>query len=137
MANTRQRLVAAKLRETGGNISKARELAGYKNPKNTEQTTNSKAWPALLEEFLPESLLTKKHNELINSERDDVALRSVELGYKVRGKLKADDNGGGQGSTTVNFNFANTDPGRLIEIIQAGLGDAGSGSAGATSAEGS
>jgi hypothetical protein len=53
--------------ENGGRISPAMREAGYSpaTAENPSKLTKTKAWQDLMEEYLPESLLAKKHKELL------------------------------------------------------------------------
>jgi len=103
--------VFEKTLENGGNVTKAmREMkyteATINNPKNVTET---KSWEQLLDEYLPEDLITKTHKEAFEANRTisvvsgkqasggttdfvdvpdwQTRMKATELGYKVRGKL--------------------------------------------------
>ena len=70
MATIKQKRAFKEVGENGGNISKAMKVAGYSITKpnvSTEKLTKSKGWEELMEKHLPDSLLAKKHRELLNS----------------------------------------------------------------------
>lgn len=72
-ASLKQRRAAKLVVENHGSVSAAMRAAGYtaasaKNPKNLTET---KAWPALMDEYLSEESLTKAHNELMHAKRLD------------------------------------------------------------------
>lgn len=83
------------MENNGFNVGKAMREEGYspKSAKNPLQVTQSKSWEALLDEYLPESLIVKTHKEAFNAKRDgnkpdwQIRMKASELGYKVRGKL--------------------------------------------------
>jgi hypothetical protein len=54
--------------------------------------------------------IAQRHSELMGSERDEVAMRAVELGYKVHGVMKAVDTPEAQ---QVQITI---DPGKLAEV---------------------
>ena len=56
--------------------------------------------------------IAKRHANLMNSEREDVAMRAVELGYKVHGVMKAVDSPEAQ---QVQITI---DPGRLAQVAE-------------------
>ena len=106
----RQQLTAQKIVETNGNVSKAMLLAGYPptTASNPQQVTRSKSWPALMEKYLPDSLLASKHNELLNKKEvvvvhdrngssveltdqpDTSAVgRALDMAYKLKSKYPA------------------------------------------------
>jgi hypothetical protein len=100
----KQQVAAKEIAENHRSVSSAMEIAGYKpntfsKPKNL---TQSKAWPQLLEQYLPDDKLLGTHEKALEAtkwndftgEREEdhtVRLKAVELGYKVKGKLH--DNG--------------------------------------------
>ena len=47
--------------------------------------TQTKSWKELLEQHLPESKLTAKHDQLLNSEKDETAIKALDMAYKLRG----------------------------------------------------
>jgi len=115
MTTIKQKKAVKEVVENRGNVSKAMLSAGYapataKNPKNL---TESKGWNELLEKYLPDDKLLKKHDEALEANKiisanitygeanektndfievpDEVTrLRAVELGYKVKKKLGPD-----------------------------------------------
>ena len=116
----KQKAAIQKVVENHGNVSRAMLEVGYdpttaKNPKNL---TTSKAWMELMEEHLPDSSLLEKHKEALNAtkpigaqiliDKDGktiskenegmievpdqvVRLKAVELGYRVKGKLRPEE----------------------------------------------
>lgn len=48
----------------------------------------AKDWSMLLGGFLSDNRLVTRHSELLDSENENVALKAVELGYKIKGKLQ-------------------------------------------------
>lgn len=116
----KQKIAIEKVMENHGNVSRAMREAGYddttaKNPKNL---TQSKAWIQLMEEQIPDTELLKKHKEALNAvkqigaqiliDKDGktiskeneglievpdqvVRLKAVELGYRVKGKLRPEE----------------------------------------------
>lgn len=99
MATLRQRKAFDKIVETRGvSISAAMREAGYpditaKNPKNL---TESKGFKELMEEFLPDSLLGMKHQELLmktdkEGELDVQAVKAgLDMAYKIKGSYAAE-----------------------------------------------
>lgn len=110
-------MAVKKLVENGGNVSAAMREAKYKvtTARTPSKLTKSKAFPELLEKYLPDEKLLETHSEVLDAmkvvsavktSRDAGAdsndfievpdiptrLRGVELGYKIKGKL----NTGGQ-----------------------------------------
>lgn len=90
MATEKQRDAVEKLVENHGNVSKSMREAGYddttaKNPKNL---TESKGFAELLEEYgLTDELLVQALVEDIKEKKAD-RKAELELGFKVRGRLK-------------------------------------------------
>ncbi len=69
----RHKKVLANLTENGGSMRKAILDAGYSQEvaDNPQKITESKTWNEIIEEALPDSELTEKHKELLNSTRVD------------------------------------------------------------------
>lgn len=99
----RQKLVAQKVVENRGNVSKAMKEAGYSDAyaSNPQQFKASKTWEELLEEYLPDDLLTKVALEGLFAKRiqtsptegdrevEDYAVRQryLETSLKMKGKI--------------------------------------------------
>lgn len=103
MATTKQKIAASKMGVYGGNMGKAMIAAGYSHitAKTPAKLTKSKGWKELMDKYLPEEELTKLHKSLMMATRiqvynkkahtvpdNDVRLRALELGYKLRNKTK-------------------------------------------------
>ena len=116
----KQKTAIEKVVENHGNVSKAMREAGYddttaKNPKNL---TESKAWVQLMEDHIPDEDLLIPHKEALKAVKQigaqilidkdgktiskenegmiEVAdhatrLKAVELGYRVKGKLRPEE----------------------------------------------
>lgn len=69
MATIKQKRAVDKLVGNGGNVTRAMLDVGYsENTANTpKKLTNSKGFQELLEEAMPDTLLTQKHKELLTS----------------------------------------------------------------------
>lgn len=66
----RQRKAAKILLENGGkSVRKAMKEAGYSDTMadNPQKLTNTKSWQELMDEYLPEDEIAKKHKELLNA----------------------------------------------------------------------
>ena len=103
MATNKQKQAIKEIVENRGiSTGQAMLNAGYdpttaKNPKNL---TESKAWPDLVEEYLPDEEVVKAHNRGLNATKihtshtepdvvvDDIPtqLKAVDLAYKVKAK---------------------------------------------------
>lgn len=60
--------------ENGGNVSKAIRDSGLYSPsqaKHPEKITESKTWNEIIEDVLPDEMLTEKHKELLTATRID------------------------------------------------------------------
>ena len=70
MATFRQKLTASKLVDNGGKVSmgKAMRESGYKKSyaKNPQKLKKTLSWLELMDKYLPDKLLSKKHGELLN-----------------------------------------------------------------------
>lgn len=110
--NTRQKLLAKKLIENGGNVSKSMVEVGYSKAyaKNPQKITNTKSWEELMEQYLPDEKLQQVHEEGLEATRTisaysgkgadsttndfidvpDFAVRKqyLELAYKIKSKIK-------------------------------------------------
>lgn len=73
MATLRQQKAINAIVGNGGNISKGMLEAGYAptTANKTEKLVNSKAWPELMEKYLPNDLIAKKHKALFNQKQLD------------------------------------------------------------------
>lgn len=112
----KQDMVGPKILENHGNISKSMLQVGYSpnTAKKPQNLTESKAWPALMEKYIPDSLLMKKHKQLLTvpkkirhykngeleseyEELDSHAIgKGLDLAYKLKSKFpveKIDVNG--------------------------------------------
>ena len=116
----RQKKAIRNVVENGGNVSKAMRDAGYDptTAQNPKKLTTSKAWMELMDEHLPDSSLLEKHKEALNAVKpigaqilidskgntiskenegmievpdQVVRLKAVELGYRVKGKLRPEE----------------------------------------------
>lgn len=68
MATIKQRKAFAEVGVNGGNISKAMAVAGYGKSvrKRTDKLTSTKGWKELMDQFLPDTLLAKRHQQMLN-----------------------------------------------------------------------
>ena len=105
-----QKAVKIILEDTNKTLGTSMIEAGYtkntsENPKNL---TDSKGWEELMEKYLPDKLLAKKHKELLTipkkvrrfikgdleseyEELDSNAVsKGLDMGYKLKGKYKAE-----------------------------------------------
>ncbi len=108
MPTLRQRKAVKAIVENGGIVSKGMEAAGYTKAtaKTPQKLTNSKGWAELLEEALPDSLLSKVHKKLlakkekivvgvgngyseirITGEPHSDTLRALEMGYRLKARF--------------------------------------------------
>lgn len=83
----RMRKAAKHLAENGSSLGAAMRAAGYSETiaRAPSKITQSKTWQELMDEFLPESLLAQKHNELLHSDNSQAVSKGLEMGYKLRG----------------------------------------------------
>lgn len=112
MATAKQKKALAIMAENGGVASTAMIEAGY-SPQTAVtpgKLTNSKGFQELIDEFLPEKHLMKKHRAFLDSPRiirrfkkgeleeeteetDPNAVRALDMAYKIRGSYKTEGNG--------------------------------------------
>ena len=108
MATERQKKAIQRVVENGGNVSKAMRESGYakKTAKNPKKLTESKTWEELMEQYLPDKLLAKKHKELLTtpkkirqfqkgellSEYEELHAEAIkgglDMAYKLKGHYK-------------------------------------------------
>jgi len=115
MATIKQKLAFKKV-VNGMPITRAMKAVNYADTTagNTNKLTASKGWKELIDKYISEKALMKVHKEGLGAYRTekegdnevripDFATRHkyLETGYKIRGRLKADE----QGDTYNQFNF--------------------------------
>jgi len=97
MATIKQKIAFEKSVENGGSLAEGMREAGYSETtiNNPQNLTKSDGWKELLETYLPDSLLSQKHKELLNQKqvqrfifptrmKDDEIIETVnEAGFKV------------------------------------------------------
>ncbi len=88
----------------GKSVTGAMRKAGYSPKTNTpSQLTKTKTWEDLMEEFMPESLISRVHNEQMSATKpvviagkvkmfpdNDARLKATDMGIKLRGKYAPD-----------------------------------------------
>ena len=113
MATIKQKKAVKKIIENNGNVSQSMIEVGYspETAKNPQQLTESKGFQELVEKYLPDDKLLKKHDEALEANKVISAnvfpggkdgkpvndfidvpdyqtrLKAVELGYKVKKHL--------------------------------------------------
>ncbi|MDO8570562.1 MAG: hypothetical protein Q7R97_03175 [Candidatus Daviesbacteria bacterium] len=89
MATLRQKIVASKLVENGGNIGRAMISAGYApaTAKTPQKLTNSIGWQKLMDKFLPDKKLLQVHQELLDNPDWRARDSGLDKAYKIKGKL--------------------------------------------------
>ena len=78
--------VEDKLGGNGGIVSISKAMRGIYSKKwqeNPQRLTGGKGWNELLEKHLPDSLLAKKHKELLNKRETNLIATKSETGEKV------------------------------------------------------
>jgi hypothetical protein len=97
---------AIKLIESSRSIGEAMVKAGYSpiSATHPQQLTQSKAWPALMEKYLPDDKLAKTHKQALKATKlilsptepdrevpdHAIRLKAVELGYKLKHRIGPD-----------------------------------------------
>lgn len=89
MATYKQKIVASKLAENGGNIGRAMIAAGYSKAtaKTPQKLTRSKGWQQLVDKFLPDAKLLKVHSELLENKDWRARDAGLDKAYRLKGKL--------------------------------------------------
>ena len=109
MVTIKQRKTFKKALENGGIVSKAAKgIYSDAMAKNPQKITKTKGWEILLEENIPDKLLTEKHKELLNAKvktrqtikgdltweeekMDSQAVaKGLDMGYKLKGRYAPD-----------------------------------------------
>jgi hypothetical protein len=95
---TRAKKVLEKIVESGGTkaVSKAMREVGYSEGhcRNPHLFTRTKLWQDIIEEYLPDELLARKHKELLTKmdekgELDTQATaRALDMAYKIKNKYQ-------------------------------------------------
>lgn len=116
MATKNQELVAQRVAEqvgNGGKVSVSKAMRGIYSPsvaKNPKKVTNTKGWNELMEKYLPDNHLGKKHREFLDGPRivrtfkkgeleieveetDPSAVKALDIAYKIKGKYAEKDSG--------------------------------------------
>lgn len=85
--SVRMRKAAKHLAENGGSLGEAMIAAGYSRSVADTPTkvTSTKSWKELMDEYLPEDLLARKHRQILESGNEQVVAKGLEMGYKLRG----------------------------------------------------
>lgn len=87
----RMKKVFREVQENGTPVAVAMRENGYSHvsAKNPQKLTQSKQWQHMLDKYgLSGETLAKRHGELVQSKKEDVALRAIDMGYKVTGKYE-------------------------------------------------
>lgn len=68
-------------------ITHAMKEVGYSETTsaNTGKLTNSDGWKELMDKHLPDEKLAEKHNEFLNSDRQEIGIKALDMGYKLKG----------------------------------------------------
>jgi len=106
MPTLKQELLVKKLVENRGNVSKSMREVGYSpaTAKNPQQTTISKTYQELMKQYLPDDLISERHNDLLNKKKyviikkgnsaksiktdemdTDAVKAGVDMAYKIKG----------------------------------------------------
>jgi hypothetical protein len=91
MATQNQRRVIAKIVDKvrrGEKVSVSQEMKGIYSKHTARQPdriTKSKAWTELMEEFIPDELLAKRHKWLLKKDSHQAVANGLSLGYKLKG----------------------------------------------------
>lgn len=56
--------------------------------KASQRIATGLGFRALLEKYLPDTMLVSRHSELVQSDNEDTALKAVKLGYQLKGHLE-------------------------------------------------
>ncbi len=112
MATLKQKLVIPKIIEHHGNVSRAMKDVGYSeaSAKNPSNLTQSKGYLELMNKYLPDNHLVKRHREFLDAPRqirtykkgdlvseteetDPSAVKALDMAYKLKGRYNSDSEG--------------------------------------------
>lgn len=132
----RQKKVISAVVENGGNVSKAMREAGYSEAysKNPQKIVQTKTWEELLDEYLPDDLLTKVALEGLFAKRiqtsptegdrevEDYAVRQryLETSLKMKGKIIDKKDLTTKGEKITTFTVATKEAKESLEQLYAG-----------------
>lgn len=132
----RQKIVAQKIMENHGNVSKAMKEAGYSEAysSNPQELKATKTWEMLLDEYLPDELLTKVAVEGLFAKRiqtsptegdrevEDYAVRQryLETSLKMKGKIIDKKDLTTKGEKITTFTVATKEAKESLEQLYAG-----------------
>ena len=89
MATERQKAAIKGVLIDKKSVQRAMLDAGYSPnvAKNAKELTTSQAWVETMDKLgLSDEDLATKHSELLRSDKEEIAVRALDIGYKVRGK---------------------------------------------------
>lgn len=100
MTSVKQKKAFNNMVDNGGNISKAMVDAGYSpaTANTPQKLTESKGWKELMETYLPDDFLAKKHKELLDKVDDkglidtNAVKGGLDMAYKLKGAYAPDKN---------------------------------------------
>jgi hypothetical protein len=92
MATELQKKAAKAAVENGGIISTAMIKAGYspKTAKTPQKLTESDGWKELMSEYLSDNLIAKKHNQILNSKKEEIVVKGIDMAYKLKGRYEVE-----------------------------------------------
>jgi hypothetical protein len=89
----RQKKVIEDVVANGSPMAVAMRKAGYSEAyaRHPEKIKRTKTFQDLLDEHLPDDLLVTRHHDLVKSKDDNIGLRAVEAGYKIKNKYEPEE----------------------------------------------
>ena len=69
-------------------ISRALKDTGFAPTivKSPSKVTTTRSWQMLVKQYLPDELKASKHNQLLNSKNENIAIKALESAYKLEEK---------------------------------------------------
>lgn len=112
MPTLRQKKAFKKAAENGGVVSRAMLDAGYSamTAQDPKKLTDSKGWKELMEIYLPDDKLGRKHDQLLNDQESNVQVKALDMAYKLKGKYAPEK--------ALNLNMNLEDPELAEEVRQ-------------------
>ena len=93
-APTRRQEKAFKIKmEKGGTMGEILRETGYSPAvvKSPTKVTKTKGWKELMDTYLPEDELAKKHKYLLSNDRkEETQTKALDMGYRLRGNYAPD-----------------------------------------------
>lgn len=116
MPTIKQKKAFKEITENHRSVSAAMREVGYDESTATKPSnlTDSKGWAELMETYLPDDELAKKHKQFLNSDREEIGIKALDLSYKLKGSYAPDKN------ININMSVKSIDPTnpKVLKLIE-------------------